>query len=121
MKSTPAGGDDRPVAAGDPRLVPEQALQGQEEDAAEAKQGKRAWGRSCKATGLPDGIFSYKKIQFGYILKGLGMDNVGTYILRHCRIVCGHFETKSFSCFAIVPRKINSTLPFYFHKQLLLN
>jgi hypothetical protein len=27
--------------------------------------------------GLPDGIFSYQKSQFGYILEGLGMENVG--------------------------------------------
>jgi hypothetical protein len=28
---------------------------------------------------LPDGIFSYQKYQFGYILEGLGMDIVGTF------------------------------------------
>jgi hypothetical protein len=29
----------------------------------------------CKA-GLPDGTFAFPKFQFGYILEGLGMDNV---------------------------------------------
>jgi hypothetical protein len=28
------------------------------------------------AAGLPDGIFSYQKSQFGYILEGLGMENI---------------------------------------------
>jgi hypothetical protein len=32
--------------------------------------------------GLPDGgIFSYQKAKFGYILEGLGMENVCRYIL----------------------------------------
>jgi hypothetical protein len=26
--------------------------------------------------GLPDGLFCYQKSQFGYILEGLGMENV---------------------------------------------
>jgi hypothetical protein len=30
-----------------------------------------------RVRGLPDGIFSYQKFQFGYILEGLGMENVG--------------------------------------------
>jgi hypothetical protein len=29
--------------------------------------------------GLPDGLFSYQKYQFGYILEGLGMENVGIF------------------------------------------
>jgi hypothetical protein len=29
--------------------------------------------------GLPDGIFSYQKYQFGYILVGLLMENVGIF------------------------------------------
>jgi hypothetical protein len=29
--------------------------------------------------GLLDGIFSYQKSQFGYILEGLGMQNVGIF------------------------------------------
>jgi hypothetical protein len=52
--------------------------------------------------GLPDGLFSYQKSQFGYILDGLGMEIVGIfyehfeyymriwYILRHIGIVCDH-------------------------------
>jgi hypothetical protein len=28
---------------------------------------------------LPDGIFSYQKYQFGYILEGLGKENVGVF------------------------------------------
>jgi hypothetical protein len=28
---------------------------------------------------LPDGLFSYKKSPFGYILEGLGMENVGIF------------------------------------------
>jgi hypothetical protein len=31
---------------------------------------------------LPDGLFSNQKYQFGYILDGLGMANIGTF--------CGH-------------------------------
>jgi hypothetical protein len=30
------------------------------------------------ATGLPDGIFSNQKSKFGYILKGLAIEGVGT-------------------------------------------
>jgi hypothetical protein len=30
--------------------------------------------------GLPDGIFSNQKSQFGCIFQGLGMENVGTYM-----------------------------------------
>jgi hypothetical protein len=29
--------------------------------------------------GLQDGIVSYQKSEFGYILEGLGMENVGKY------------------------------------------
>jgi hypothetical protein len=29
---------------------------------------------------LPDGLFSNKKSHFGYILEGLGMENVGIFI-----------------------------------------
>jgi hypothetical protein len=29
--------------------------------------------------GLPDGLFSYQKSQFGYILEGLGMEKVGKF------------------------------------------
>jgi hypothetical protein len=28
---------------------------------------------------LPDGLFSYQKSQFGYILVGLGMENIGIF------------------------------------------
>jgi hypothetical protein len=28
---------------------------------------------------LPDGIFSNQKFRFGYILEGLGMENVGIF------------------------------------------
>jgi hypothetical protein len=34
--------------------------------------------------GLPDGLFANQKFQFGYILDGLGVDNVG--------IIYGHLE-----------------------------
>jgi hypothetical protein len=30
-------------------------------------------------TGLPDGIFSNQKSQYGYILEGLAMENVGIF------------------------------------------
>jgi hypothetical protein len=30
-------------------------------------------------TGLPDGLFSYQNAQLGYILQGLGMENVGIF------------------------------------------
>jgi hypothetical protein len=32
--------------------------------------------------GLPDGLLSYQKSQFGYILEGLGMENVGIFYDR---------------------------------------
>jgi hypothetical protein len=32
--------------------------------------------------GLPDDIFANKNFQFGYVLEGLGMENVGTHILQ---------------------------------------
>jgi hypothetical protein len=35
----------------------------------------------CSRAGLPDGKFSYQKYQFGEILDGLAMVDVGTYIL----------------------------------------
>jgi hypothetical protein len=53
-------------------------------------------------TGLPDGLFSYKTSQFGYIMEDLGMGNVGIvydklkyftavwYILWPFGIVCVH-------------------------------
>jgi hypothetical protein len=34
--------------------------------------------------GLPDGIFAYQKSNFGNILEGLGMDNVGIF---YCHLV----------------------------------
>jgi hypothetical protein len=34
---------------------------------------------TCYRTGVPDGLFSYPKSQFGYILMGLGMENVGIF------------------------------------------
>jgi hypothetical protein len=39
---------------------------------------------SSSEAGLPDGIFLNQKSKIGYILEGLGIDNVG--------ILCGHFE-----------------------------
>jgi hypothetical protein len=33
-------------------------------------------------TGLPDGLFSKRKYQFGKILEGLGMENVGIFYDR---------------------------------------
>jgi hypothetical protein len=32
-------------------------------------------------TGLPDGLFSNQKYQFGYIFEGLGMENVGIFMI----------------------------------------
>jgi hypothetical protein len=55
-------------------------------------------------TGLPDGLFSNQKSKFGYILEGLGMDNVFIfhyyleyfvaiwYNLWQFWIVSGHWE-----------------------------
>jgi hypothetical protein len=55
--------------------------------------------------GLPDGIFAYRKSQFGYILEGLGVDNVGIlyghsvyvhliYLFVHLQhIFCVHLES----------------------------
>jgi hypothetical protein len=38
--------------------------------------------------GLPDGIFSNQKCQFGVILEGLGMEKVGIF-LGHLEYVMG--------------------------------
>jgi hypothetical protein len=32
------------------------------------------------ASGLPDGLFSNQKSQLGYILEGLGIENVGIFL-----------------------------------------
>jgi hypothetical protein len=57
----------------------------------------------CAVAGLPDGLFSYQKYQFGYILEGLEIENVcifyfhfeyftaTRYILWHFGIVCSNF------------------------------
>jgi hypothetical protein len=67
--------------------------------------------------GMPDGLFSYQKSQFGYIFEGLRIENAGIicdhleyfwiiwYILWPFGIVCGHLVYISrFGMF--VPRKI---------------
>jgi hypothetical protein len=43
------------------------------------------------ASGLPDGIVSYQKSQFGYILEDLGMENVGILNGHLPRIFYGHW------------------------------
>jgi hypothetical protein len=73
-------------------------------------------------TGLPDGLFSNQKSEFGYILVGLGMEKVGIfydyleyftaiwYILWPFGIVCGHLVY--FSRFGTLrPRKIWQPCP----------
>jgi hypothetical protein len=35
----------------------------------------------CCRAGMSDGLFSYQKSQFGYILEGLGVEDVGRHIL----------------------------------------
>jgi hypothetical protein len=74
-------------------------------------------------TGLPDGAFSNQKSQFGYILEGLGMENVGipTYFRAICNIlrpfdVCyGHWIIWAhFSQFGyIVPTNKNLANPAF--------
>jgi hypothetical protein len=67
---------------------------------------------------LPDGLFSFQTPLFGYILKSLGMENVGIFyyrlehftviwhILWQCGIVCGNLYLY-FSRFGMFrPRKI---------------
>jgi hypothetical protein len=49
---------------------------------------------STRVSELPDALFSYQKSQFGSILEGLGMENVGMFvtiwnILRPFGIICG--------------------------------
>jgi hypothetical protein len=74
------------------------------------------FGRGFR-TGLPDGLFSYQKTQFGYILEGLGMETVGIfyehleyfsaiwYIFLQFGIACGRLVY--FSRFGMFgPRKI---------------
>jgi hypothetical protein len=34
---------------------------------------------ASRPAGLPDGLFLYQKSQLGYILEGLGIDNVGIF------------------------------------------
>jgi hypothetical protein len=38
-----------------------------------------AVGSSLVVRWLPDGLFSFQKSEFGYILEGLGMENVGLF------------------------------------------
>jgi hypothetical protein len=50
--------------------------------------------RRGSRTGVPDGIFSNQKFQFGYILEGLAMEDVGIFlalwpILLQFGIFCG--------------------------------
>jgi hypothetical protein len=64
--------------------------------------GERAAVKALFASWLPDGLLSYQKYQFGYILEGLGIENVGIfydhliyftaklYILCPFGIVCVH-------------------------------
>jgi hypothetical protein len=33
----------------------------------------------ASSPGLPDGLFSYQKSLFGYVLEGLGMENIGIF------------------------------------------
>jgi hypothetical protein len=42
-----------------------------------------------KAPGLPDGVFSNQKYKLGFILKGLGMQNVGIFYghLEYCSAI----------------------------------
>jgi hypothetical protein len=35
--------------------------------------------RGTVRQGLPDGMFSYQKYQFGYIFEGLGVENVAIF------------------------------------------
>jgi hypothetical protein len=41
--------------------------------------------------GLPDGIFSNQKSQFGKILKGLAMEDVGIFYGQLVYLFYGHF------------------------------
>jgi hypothetical protein len=64
---------------------------------------------------LPDGLVSYQKSQFGYILEGLGKENVGIFydhleyftalwcMLWPFGTVCGHLV--HFSCFGMCGTK----------------
>jgi hypothetical protein len=41
---------------------------------------KRLWTTGAHHAGLPDGLFSYQKSQFGQILESLGMENVWYFL-----------------------------------------
>jgi hypothetical protein len=71
------------------------------------------------SAGLPDCLFSDQKIQFGYILEGLGMENVGIFlsiwnILRpfgifYCNL--GSTIVIIWNIWCVVARKIWQTCP----------
>jgi hypothetical protein len=64
------------------------------------REGQRGLARRSGA-GLPDSTFSYQKSQFGYILEGLGIENVGTFM-----VILWSFGICFPSFWYIVPRKI---------------
>jgi hypothetical protein len=70
--------------------------------------------------GLPDGLFSYQKSKFGYILEVLGMENVGIfyghleyfmtiwYVSWPFCIFCGHLVF--FPCFGMLYQEKSANL-----------
>jgi hypothetical protein len=43
---------------------------------------RRVWDETeaeMASAGLPDGLFSYQKFRFGFVLEGLGPENVGIF------------------------------------------
>jgi hypothetical protein len=46
---------------------------------ADMRQTDNIEGSCCTAAGLPDGLFSYQKSQFGYISEGFGMEKAGIF------------------------------------------
>jgi hypothetical protein len=78
--------------------------------------------KKCLLAGLPDGLFSNQKSQFGYILGGFGMENVDIFYdfwehftailsnLWHFGIVCSHL-VYFFPFWYVWTKKNLATLP----------
>jgi hypothetical protein len=55
-------------------------------------------------SGLPDGMFVFKKLKLGYILEGIGMENVGMFYgnlvcFAYGNLVCyGNPNVQDFNC-----------------------
>jgi hypothetical protein len=73
--------------------------------------------------GLQDGILSYQKSQFGYILEGLGMENFGIFYCRWINFMGIWYLFGSFGIFTTISicctKKKSGNLVVYSFYQLI--